>query len=197
MPATHVALLRGINVGKAKRVAMADLRAVVEGLGYTDVRTLLNSGNVVFTAPAGAKGDPGPRIERAVRERLGVSSRVVVVTAREWKTILAGNPLATPGRHPSRLMVAVLADPRDRAQLAAAGRAPMGSRRAGARATRGLRLVYGRAPRQPAVCRTRARPEGRRNEPQLGDLSQTRRARSTGRETWRLTCCAARAGRSR
>jgi len=110
MPPTHVALLRGINVGKAKRIAMADLRGVVAALGYTDVRTLLNSGNVVLTAPPSAKADPGPRIERAVRERLGVSSRVVVVTAREWKTILAGNPLALPGRNPSRLMVAVLED---------------------------------------------------------------------------------------
>ena len=45
---THVALLRGINVGKAKRVAMADLRGLMEELGYTEVRTLLNSGNVVF-----------------------------------------------------------------------------------------------------------------------------------------------------
>jgi uncharacterized protein (DUF1697 family) len=64
MSATHVALLRGINVGKAKRVAMADLRALLEELGYADVRTLLNSGNVVFTAPRAAKGDPGPPEER-------------------------------------------------------------------------------------------------------------------------------------
>ncbi|HSD71146.1 MAG TPA: DUF1697 domain-containing protein, partial [Thermoanaerobaculia bacterium] len=41
----HVALIRGINVGRAKRVAMADLRALVGDLGYGDVRTLLNSGN--------------------------------------------------------------------------------------------------------------------------------------------------------
>ena len=45
---TYVALLRGINVGKAKRIAMADLRALLEDLGHTDVVTLLNSGNVVF-----------------------------------------------------------------------------------------------------------------------------------------------------
>ena len=49
MPATHIALLRGINVGNAKRIAMADLKAVVESLGGTGVKTLLNSGNVVFT----------------------------------------------------------------------------------------------------------------------------------------------------
>ncbi|MGH7659270.1 MAG: DUF1697 domain-containing protein, partial [Gemmatimonadales bacterium] len=47
MSGRHVALLRGINVGTARRVAMADLRALMESLGYTGVRTLLNSGNVV------------------------------------------------------------------------------------------------------------------------------------------------------
>ena len=51
MASRMVALLRAINVGKAKRIAMAELRVVVEGLGYREVKTLLNSGNVVFTAP--------------------------------------------------------------------------------------------------------------------------------------------------
>ena len=48
----YVALFRGINVGKAKRIAMADLRTLLDKLGYTDVRTLLNSGNAVFTGGA-------------------------------------------------------------------------------------------------------------------------------------------------
>ena len=50
IPTKQVVLIRGINVGRAKRVAMADLRSLVEDLGYKDVRTLLNSGNVIFTA---------------------------------------------------------------------------------------------------------------------------------------------------
>src|SRR5262245_8002074 len=75
----QVALLRGINVGTAKRVAMADLRALVEGLGYGDVRTLLNSGNVVFSVPRTAKGDPAARIEKALAAKLGVSSRILVL----------------------------------------------------------------------------------------------------------------------
>ena len=49
MTGRHVALIRGINVGHAKRVAMADLRKLFEDLGYREVRTLGNSGNVVFT----------------------------------------------------------------------------------------------------------------------------------------------------
>jgi uncharacterized protein (DUF1697 family) len=75
MTSVHVALLRGINVGKAKRIAMGDLRAIVEKLGYGDVRTLLNSGNVVFSVPAKLRGDPGPRIEEAVRKRTGILDR--------------------------------------------------------------------------------------------------------------------------
>ena len=113
----HVALLRGINVGKAGRVAMADLKALVEGFGYRDVRTLFASGNVVFDAPASVRGDPAPRIERALAERLRVSSRVLVLTAAELAKAVAGNPLALPSRNPSRLFVHVLFDPADRRKL--------------------------------------------------------------------------------
>jgi len=77
----RVALLRGINVGRAKRLAMADLRALVEDLGYGDVRTLLNSGNIIFTVPRTKRGDAAARIEKAIASRLGVSARVYVLTA--------------------------------------------------------------------------------------------------------------------
>src|SRR6185503_15578041 len=66
----YVALLRGVNVGKAKRIAMADLRALFEELGYQDVKTLLNSGNVVFTRPASSKADPAARLEKAIASEL-------------------------------------------------------------------------------------------------------------------------------
>jgi uncharacterized protein (DUF1697 family) len=108
VPATHVALLRGINVGKAKRVGMADLKAVVEGLGYRDVRTLLNSGNVVFTARA--KPDAAAaRIEKALAAHTGVSARVTVLTAAELAAAVAENP--------ARLLVAVPNSPADRSRL--------------------------------------------------------------------------------
>jgi len=113
----HVALLRGINVGRAKRVAMADLRALVEGLGYRDVRTLLNSGNVVFSAPGSLRGDPASRIEKALAARLGVSARVIAVSAKELGAIVRGNPLLDVAHDPSRLLVSVLADPKDRKLL--------------------------------------------------------------------------------
>jgi uncharacterized protein (DUF1697 family) len=113
----HVALLRGINVGRAKRVSMADLKAAVEGLGYTAVRTLLNSGNVVFSRPGMVRGDPAARIEAAVLERTGVGSRVTVLTAAELDAILRGNPLTKRGDDPSRLFVTVLAEPAGRKPL--------------------------------------------------------------------------------
>jgi uncharacterized protein (DUF1697 family) len=103
----HIALLRGINVGKAKRIAMAELRALFEELGFRDVRTLLNSGNVVFTVARPTK-DLGRILENAITERLGVTSRVTIVTAVELDAIVAGNPLLKVATNPSRLMVSVL-----------------------------------------------------------------------------------------
>lgn len=111
MGATHVALIRGINVGKAKRVAMADLRRLLAGLGYRGVGTLLNSGNAVFEAGAAGRGGHGARIERALADSLGVSASVIVVTASEMDKIMVENPLVTPTRHPSRLLVAVPLNP--------------------------------------------------------------------------------------
>ena len=106
---THIALLRGINIGKAKRIAMADLRALFERLGFRDVRTLLNSGNVVFTVPGRAKKDLAQTLEKAIAEELGVTSRVTILAAAELDTIVAKNPLLRVATNPSRLMVSVLA----------------------------------------------------------------------------------------
>lgn len=117
MSVTWVALLRGINVGKAKRIAMADLRSLVEGLGYGDVRTLLNSGNVVFTAPAKLKGDPAPRIEKAIAAQLGIASRVTALTAADLATVIRENSLLRFATDPSRLLVTVLGDAAARAKL--------------------------------------------------------------------------------
>jgi len=103
----QVALLRGINVGRAKRVAMADLRTLVEELGYGEVRTLLNSGNVVFTTPRAAAGDAAGRIEKALTTKLGVSARVTVISAADLAAAIRENPLLEVAHDPSRLLVAV------------------------------------------------------------------------------------------
>ena len=109
----YVALLRGINVGRAKRVAMSDLRTTVESLGGTRVRTILNSGNVCFrstkrSAPALASG-----LKDALRERLGVNCAVLVLDAGSYRQILATNPLTEAGVDPARFLVAFVASVRD------------------------------------------------------------------------------------
>lgn len=111
-----VALLRGINVGKAKRIAMADLRSLFERLGLADVRTLLNSGNVVFTTTSFTATLPA-RLRQAIHEKLKVDCRVTVLTAGELGTIIRKDPLGEVAHDPSRYLVGVLADPADRARL--------------------------------------------------------------------------------
>ena len=117
MESKLIALIRGINVGRAKRVAMADLRALIEDLGYSGVRTLLNSGNIVFTAPGDSAVNSAARIEEALSTRLGVSAKVFVLTATELATVVNDNPLGEVASDPSRLLVAFLGNPVDRTQL--------------------------------------------------------------------------------
>ena len=110
----HAAFFRGINVGKAKRIAMADLKRVMESLGYTNVKTLLNSGNVVFDVSPRSSKDHGERIRKAIASELGVDCRVIVLSSDELEEIVADNPLHKVADNFSRFMVAVLADPNDR-----------------------------------------------------------------------------------
>jgi uncharacterized protein (DUF1697 family) len=108
--ARFVALLRGVNVGKTRRVAMADLRALLESLGYTGVRTLLNSGNAVFDAPARAPATHARRIQDALSSELGIDALVIVKSARDFAAAVAGNALAEGAGDPSRLLVAFTHD---------------------------------------------------------------------------------------
>jgi uncharacterized protein (DUF1697 family) len=111
----YVALFRGINVGKAKRIAMADLRALMASLGYRSVETLLNSGNVVFEGAV--KVDHAQRIRAAVAQELGVDATVIVKSAADLRAIVAGNKLHA-GRDPSKLLVAFATDARSLSKLA-------------------------------------------------------------------------------
>jgi uncharacterized protein (DUF1697 family) len=114
----YVGLIRGINVGKAKRVAMSDLRALLEERGYTDVRTLLNSGNVVFS---GARGDAkkiAAALERAMETDLKVAARVVVLTGEHFRLAVEENPLTKMATDPTRFIIAFLLDRADAKHLA-------------------------------------------------------------------------------
>jgi uncharacterized protein (DUF1697 family) len=106
----YVALMRGINVGRAKRVAMADLRAMLSRLGCRDVRTILNSGNVVFSASRQPPRRIGKRIEEAMAEELGVSAHVTVLTAAEFACVVEENTLAKVAPDPARMLVAFCSD---------------------------------------------------------------------------------------
>jgi len=115
---TFVALLRGVNVGKAKRVPMAELRALLAGLGYTGVATLLNSGNAVFRASRGTPAKHSADIAAAIAAQLKVEVPVVVKSAGELAAIVSENPIrvATP-EHP-RFLVAFAQDAKALSSLA-------------------------------------------------------------------------------
>jgi len=103
----QAALLRGINLGSTNRVSMADLRELVAGLGYADVETLVQSGNVVYAA-----NDPpnraAARIERALAAATGLDIAVVGRGAKELARIVALNPLAGVADNPKTHHVAFL-----------------------------------------------------------------------------------------
>jgi uncharacterized protein (DUF1697 family) len=122
----YIALIRGINVGTAKRVAMADLRASLAVRGLTDVKTLLNSGNVIFSA-AGGKAGHAATIAAALHQDCGVQAGVVVLSAPELTSIIAANGLTKIATDPSRLLITIYASPADRVRftpLAETGWAP-------------------------------------------------------------------------
>lgn len=90
---TYVALLRAVNVGGRKSVAMADLRALFADLGFAGVQSLLQSGNVVF----GGATRPGAQMERMLEteaaRRLGLQTEFFVRSARDWERVIGDNPL--------------------------------------------------------------------------------------------------------
>ena len=90
--ATHVALLRGINVGGHNKVAMSDLRDLAVGLGYAEVATYIQSGNLVFSTAETDAAQLADTLEREIAARLGVRPAVVVVSAAELAQVIAHNP---------------------------------------------------------------------------------------------------------
>jgi uncharacterized protein (DUF1697 family) len=104
--ARYVALLRGINVGGNKKVPMAELRAMTEELGFTDVKTLLQSGNLVFTTKSLAPRKLEQQLESATHEVIGVECSYLVRTAAEWTALIDANPYdAMAKSDPSHLVV--------------------------------------------------------------------------------------------
>jgi uncharacterized protein (DUF1697 family) len=129
---SHVALLRGINVGGRNKIAMTELREAVASLGYTGVTTYIQSGNVLFTAPDADCAQLAAELESAIADAFGIAASVVVVSRDQLAQILAANPY--PGEPNPRLVHVVFlnAEPPkdllDRIKAAQSAAAANGSR---------------------------------------------------------------------
>jgi uncharacterized protein (DUF1697 family) len=106
----YAALLRGINVGRNKRVGMADLRAVIEGLGHESVRTHLQSGNVVFESPKRSAKALETAVEQAIAAELGLDVSVMVRRSDELAAVVAASPFAGRTDDPKQIHVAFLSE---------------------------------------------------------------------------------------
>ena len=103
---TYIALLRAVNVGGTSAVKMDAVRALVAGLGFTEVRSLLQTGNLVFTGKASGRAEVEGLIEAEAEKRLGLATTVMVRTAADWAEIITRNPFAEEARDdPSHLLV--------------------------------------------------------------------------------------------
>lgn len=87
--ANSLALLRGINVGGNTLIKMADLRSALADDGFEDVRTYINSGNVIFKTAAGYDAR---RVEKVITKHFGHEVEVVVFTDKQWKAIIKAAP---------------------------------------------------------------------------------------------------------
>lgn len=102
--ARRIALLRAVNVG-GRKLPMAALRALCGELGWKDVETYIQSGNVVFAAAGGAEAIEA-RLEEAIEDRFGLGVPVIVRTAAQWSACIAANPFPTVAEEePNRLQL--------------------------------------------------------------------------------------------
>jgi uncharacterized protein (DUF1697 family) len=105
---TQIALLRGVNVVGRRMVAMSGLRECLGAIGFADVRTLLQSGNLVFRCDGPTGEDLEQLLEAEFLKRLNLQTHVIVRSARQWERIVAGNPFMNEAREdPSHLLAMV------------------------------------------------------------------------------------------
>jgi len=102
-----VVLLRGINIGSRNRIAMPALRDALEEAGYDDVRTYVQSGNVVLSSRASAK-QAARDVERLIADRFGLEIAVVARTRNELAKVVDRNPLGRVAKDPKRYQVSFL-----------------------------------------------------------------------------------------
>jgi uncharacterized protein (DUF1697 family) len=102
---TYIALLRAVNLAGHKPVAMSDLKRMLEETGFSGARSVLQSGNLVFRADA-REAEIERLLEKEARDRLNLATEFFVRSAREWRTIVAANPMSEEARHdPAHLLL--------------------------------------------------------------------------------------------
>jgi uncharacterized protein (DUF1697 family) len=90
--ATYIGLLRAVNLGSHNKVSMADLRAMLAELGFTNPQSLLQSGNLVFESKTRQTAPLEKLLEDAAASRLGLSTPFFIRTGAEWQQAIADNP---------------------------------------------------------------------------------------------------------
>jgi uncharacterized protein (DUF1697 family) len=110
MPAEYLALLRGVNVGGKNKLPMKDLAGMFVALGCRDVRTFIQSGNIVFSAERRIASRVADLIAARIAEAFGYRTPVVLRTAEQLAEIVSGNPFLEAGSSESSLHVLFLKD---------------------------------------------------------------------------------------
>ena len=120
MSTTYVGVLRAINLGSHNKIAMSDLRAMLEKIGFDEPRTLILSGNIVFKSSSSSVDKVEKMLEAASTKHLGVTTDYFVRSAKEWQAIIAANPFPKEAKSdPARLVMMCLRDAPTPAQVKA------------------------------------------------------------------------------
>jgi uncharacterized protein (DUF1697 family) len=139
---TYIGLLRAVNLAGRNAVSMAELRQLLVTLGMRDVRSLLQSGNMVFRGRMSTPAELEGRLEDETRRHLGVETGIFVRTPKEWSAVVADNPFPDQAkRDPSHLVVMFLKDTPGRPDVRALRQAIVG-REAVAAKGRHAYIVY-------------------------------------------------------
>jgi uncharacterized protein (DUF1697 family) len=112
----YIGLLRGINVG-GKVLKMTDLKEAIADLGLGEVKTYLQSGNLVFRAPKAGDGTLAARISKAIAEHMGMDVSVMIRNAAEWDEVIENNPFPKATELPKTLHAFALDRQPDKARI--------------------------------------------------------------------------------
>jgi uncharacterized protein (DUF1697 family) len=118
MTTTYAALLRGINVGGAKKVPMAELRTLMEGLGYGDVRTYLQSGNAVFSSGRGDEDSLAEELSGAIEKHFGFGVGVLVRDHGYLKAVREACPFPAAELEAKQMHITYFSEPVDEGRFA-------------------------------------------------------------------------------